>query len=124
MTVLDMFHEFRTEFPEVTQKADVEHIELWDEVNPDFAHAWFESLAGAINVEMAKDVPADRYQPIFEFLRKKYHVGNDVISTCIDVSFVENLFWRVPTRKAQPYWTALPEVFRDLYQSFHQTTPV
>lgn len=124
MTVLDMYKEFRNEFPEVTQKADVEHIQLWDEVNPDFAHAWFESLAGAINVEMTNDVPADRYLPIFEFLRKKYHIGNDVVSSCIDISFVENLFWRVSTRKAQPYWAALPNVFKELYVDFHTSTPV
>ncbi len=124
MTVLDMYQEFRNEFPEVTQKADVEHVQLWDEVNPDFAHAWFESLAGAINEEMTNDVPADRYLPIFEFLRKKYHVGNDVVSSCIDISFVENLFWRVSTRKAQPYWAALPSVFKELYVDFHSTSPV
>ena len=53
-----------------------------------------------------------------------YHVGNDVISSCIDISFVENLFWKVSTRKAQPYWTALPSVFKELYVQFHTSSPV
>lgn len=124
MTILDMYREFRSEFPEVTQKADMEHIQLWNEINPDSAHAWFESLAGAINAEMERDVPAARYQPIFEFLCKKYHAGNDVMSSCIDISFVENLFWRVPKWKARPYWVALPNAFKDLYVDFHQSSPV
>jgi len=41
---------------------DEEHIKYWDELISDFAYAWFESLAKAINQEMNKGVDAQEYK--------------------------------------------------------------
>ena len=47
MSVLDLYNECRGKFPEIAEIADVEHIRIWGEVDPEFAHLWFESLASA-----------------------------------------------------------------------------
>lgn len=69
MSVLNMYNDFRVKFPEITKKADEEHIKCWDEINPDFAYSWFESLANAINQEMNKGVDAQEYKKVFELLK-------------------------------------------------------
>ena len=40
MTLLEFYNETRQKFPEVTEKADKEHIRLWGEVDPKFAYSW------------------------------------------------------------------------------------
>jgi hypothetical protein len=122
-TVIDLYREVRRRFPEATAKADAEHRRLRFEVDPEFAVLWFESLAKALNVEMAKDVPLAKYQPLLSFLASSVPAGSAEIKECIDVSFVENLFWQVPTSKAQPYWQEMPFVLKELYIAFHRGEP-
>ncbi|MFC6635470.1 hypothetical protein [Microbulbifer taiwanensis] len=76
MTVIDIYNEFRDKFSEVTVKADEVHILEWDEVDSDLAYAWFESLAKALNLEMARGSPVDIYIPVFKFMHNKYLSGD------------------------------------------------
>tara|TARA_R100000306_G_C4359365_1_gene134484 strand:- start:890 stop:1063 length:174 start_codon:yes stop_codon:yes gene_type:complete len=57
MSVLDMYHDFRSKYPDVTKIVDFEHIRMWDEVDTDFSHSWFESLANALNSLMKNRYP-------------------------------------------------------------------
>ena len=123
MPVQEMFDEFRSKFPDITEKADAEHIPLWDKPTPQFAFEWFESLAKAINREIAHEIPVTVYQPVFEYLRLQYLMGDDAAKECIDVSFVENLFWQIKSEKVELYWQALPSLLQDLYIKFHGCAP-
>ena len=123
MSVLEIYNEFRAKFPGVTKKADEEHIRIWGEIDLKFAYSWFESLAKALNAQMIEGAPVATYKPAFEFIRSKYINGDGAIKNCIDVAFVENLFWQVPPEKAEPYWNALPDILKELYTEFHKSKP-
>ncbi|WP_434339506.1 DUF7674 family protein [Motilimonas cestriensis] len=123
MTVLDLYNDFRAEFPDITEKADLEHIRLWDEIDPEFAYSWFGSLANALNYEMTVSASVKEYKALFEFFRSSYMKSDNDVKDCIDVSFVENLFWNVPPEKAVPFWEVLPDVLKQLYIGFHGRKP-
>ncbi|QUM85559.1 hypothetical protein [Moritella sp. 28] len=123
MSILDMYNQFRDTFPEITEKADKEHIRLWSEIDPDLAYSWFESLANSLNNEMKKDVPAREYSDVFEFIRSHFMNGDKEVRNCIDVAFTENLFWQVKPENAKPYWDAFPNVLKELYVDFHARKP-
>jgi hypothetical protein len=101
MSVLEFYHLTRTQFPGVTEKADQEHIRQWDEIDPEFAYPWFESLAKALNNEMLEDVDVSKYMNLFEFISAQYQTGDEEVKDCIDVAFTENLFWEVPPLKGE-----------------------
>ncbi len=61
MPVLAFYNETRERFPELTAKADWEHIKYWGELDQEFAYSWFESLAKALNEEMSRNIPAKKY---------------------------------------------------------------
>ncbi len=124
MPVQDMYDDFRRRFSGVTELADAERVRIWDEVLPEQSFVWFESLANVITAEMAKGRPVTPYLPVFEYFRGAFLNGDDKVKECIDVSFVENLFFQVSGEKAEPYWEALPEVLKDLYVKFHGGPPV
>jgi len=123
MNVLDMYNEFRAKFPEITEKADAEHVKNWDEIDPEFAYSWFESLANAINQDMHKGVDAQVYKEVFDFLKTQYLLGDVKTKDCIDVSFTENMFWRVQPEKAKNYWLLFPDALKELYVNFHHREP-
>ncbi len=123
MSVLKLCNECREEFPDIAEKADIEHVRVWGEVDPEFAYSWFESLANALNREMLNEVDAGNYKDLFEFIRSSFLFGDEKVKDCIDVSFTENLFWKVPPSKAQMYWALLPSVLKDLYVNFHHRKP-
>lgn len=123
MSVLKMYSEFRTEFPNIATKADEIHIEFWGSLDPEYTYSWFESLAKALNREMRNGVEATTYKGVFEYFRKAYLFGGDEAKNCIDVSFTENLFWRVQPEKAIEYWSILPDLLKGLYVNFHNRTP-
>lgn len=122
-SVLDLYREVRDRFPSATEKADAEHRRLTFEVDPEYAFLWFESLAKALNLDMAKGVPFKVHQPLITFFAKALSAGSDEVKECIDVSFVENLFWQVHTEKAQLYWQGLPRSLKELYIAFHRCGP-
>ena len=123
MPVADMYNEFRAEFPEITDKADAEHVLIWGDPDPEFTYVWFESLAKALNREMAREEPVTTYLSVFEYFRSKFLAGDDEEKKCIDASFVENLFWQIKSEKAEPYWQALPGLLKELYVEFHGCAP-
>ena len=118
-----MYSEFRDKFPKLAQEVDAVHIQKWGEVTPETSFVWFESLANAINKEMSNEVEADKYKEVFEYIRRSYITGASTTKECIDVSFIENLFWGVAPIKAKPYWQLLPEVLKELYVNFHNKQP-
>jgi len=123
MSVLNFYNTIREKFPEITKKADIKHIEIWNEVDPEFAYSWFESLANALNSEMINGVNANKYKELFNYISRNFDEGNNEVKDCIDVSLVENLFWKVPKNKAKIYWKSLPFNFRTLYINFHGKEP-
>jgi len=125
MSVSELYHSFRKEFPEVTLKADKLYLDSWDGIVGDdtSAHIWFASLADALNKEMDKGVSANTYKGLFEFIQIQYLHGSIGVKECIDVSFTENLFWQVAKDKTQKYWLILPDALKELYVTFHGVKP-
>ncbi len=124
MPVPALYNETRERFPELTAKADREHIKYWGELDPEFAYSWFESLATALNAEMSRKVPARNYAGIFRHISSAYGNGDSEVQNCIDVAFTENLFWQVKGEKAGPYWELLPSNLKELYVGFHGKIPL
>lgn len=100
---LDLYNAVRSTFPEITAKADREHIRYWGELDSEFAYSWFQSLANTLNAEMCKGTNHENYSGLFIFISNNLENCTKEIHTCIDVSFTENLFWQVPGEKAAPY---------------------
>ncbi|SDS16286.1 DUF7674 family protein [Pseudomonas oryzae] len=122
--ILDLYIAVRSNFPEITAKADREHVRLWGELDAEFACSWFTSLANALNAEMCKGTNPERHAKLFAFISSSLENGSNEIHSCIDVSFTENLFWQVPAEKAAPYWQVLPEPLKDFYIGFHHRVPL
>lgn len=126
MAVLDFYYKFKEFFPEVAKKADQEYFDYWGDFENDelSAHVWFESLANALNKEMAKRVCAETYKELFEFISDQFLCGPTDVQKCIDVAFTENLFWSVESQKIEPYWQLLPDLLKTLFIDFHGRKPI
>lgn len=122
-TVVELFESARSRFPALSARADELHVRLFGEVAPSTAFSWFESLARALNEEMAKGVPARVHAPLFRFMSGSFVGSGPEVRECIDVAFVENLFWQVPSVRCRPYWQQLPEALRKPYRDFHRREP-
>lgn len=123
-TVLDLYMATRSLFPDIAEIADSIHARTWGEPKPERAHAWFESLANALNNDMKKGVSAGHHMKLLSFLSQALHDGSSETKNCIDVAFVENLFWQVPGTQAAPYWEKLPASLKALYMEFHRRAPL
>jgi hypothetical protein len=123
MDVEEMYEDFRNRYPELTKAADVRHMEIWDSVEHEAAFLWFESLAGALNAQMGIPEQRAEFVTIFKYLDMKYRTGSKEIRNCIDVSFVENLFWEVVPKNAALVWATLPKNLQQLYIEFHGRSP-
>ena len=102
-TVVDMYSAIRDRHPKLVAGTDKEHMRRWGEVSAATAYAWFESLAAFVNATMTPGIPSPDHVGLFVDLAKLYRTGSGDIRNCIDVSFVENLFWEVPSDKAAAY---------------------
>jgi hypothetical protein len=122
-SVLDLYNAVREQFPAATALADRVHVRQWGELDPAFSYSWFESLAYALNGEMSREEPYETHEPLFLFLAKALVQRGDAVHNCIDVAFVENLFWQVPAEKRACYWQRLPSSLRELYVAFHRREP-
>lgn len=120
----NLYEVVREKFPEVTGRADDEHIRLYDEIDPEMDALWFESLANALNLEMKTWAPAEQYQDLLNFFSAQYRDGSAETKRSIDVSFVENLFWQVPAERVVPYWNIMPSNLQALYINFHGHNPL
>jgi len=122
-SVLEFYNAVRRQFPQVTVRADAEYIKHWGEFDPEFAYSWFESLADALNRDMERGIDVQTHVDLLLFITFALATSKHEVIHCIDVSFVENLFWRVPKEKARPYWLRLPQPLKDLYIGFHHREP-
>jgi hypothetical protein len=123
-TVVDLYSTIRRRYPELAANADKEHVRLWGEINEELAFVWFESLAAAVNSGMGWGTPHAEHRALFMDMGAAFRTGSNEVRRCIDVSFVENLFWEVPADKVQVHWRSLPSELQDLYVSFHKRTPL
>nr|WP_316643356.1 hypothetical protein [uncultured Roseateles sp.] len=122
-TVLELYDSVRAKFPGIRESADRVHARQWGEEDSEFAYIWFESLASAINLEMSREVDFAVREPLFLYISGAFPQASDPVRQCIDVAFVENLFWQVPSAKCAPYWEQLPPLLRRLYLDFHRREP-
>jgi hypothetical protein len=123
-TAIELRDAVKGDFPEIAAQADVVHIKQWDSLDPQFAYSWFESLAKVLNAEMLSAVEYETHAPLFNFINSTLSSCGEEVFKCIDVALVENLFWRVPSAKAEPYWQGLPNPLKKLYTGFHGRTPL
>lgn len=122
-TVIDLFNAIRGEFPSIYEQADEFHVRLFGDVDPEFAYSWFESLANALNAEMSREAEARIHAPLFNYVSSLFATASPSVRNCIDVAFVENLFWQIPHVKCAPYWRQLPSPLQRLYLDFHHREP-
>jgi hypothetical protein len=123
MSVLEMYHDFRRRFPEMTQAADTRHVKIWGSVDDETAYSWFESLAGAINNQIGGAQKDTDLISVFSFFDRRLQGSDTEVKNCIDVSFVENLFWEVRPSSAISAWDAMPKSMQQLYLNFHGRPP-
>ena len=109
----------RALFPQISASADRCNNGKWEGTNS----LWFECLAQAINEDIVKEVPYSTHRRLFEFMDGAYAQGDEDVRSCVDSSFVENLFWQIASVKCAPYWAALPPRLRRLYVAFHGFEP-
>jgi hypothetical protein len=119
------FDEMHARFPMLSEKADKLYEIYWGEppAEADDFFCWFESVANALNSEMRRGTPEKQYTAVFAFILEALNTGSAEVKRRIDVSFVENLFWRVAPARALPYWKALPPALKALYIDFHKQIP-
>jgi len=122
-TAVELRDAVKSRFPVIAAQADVMHIKQWDSLDPQFAYSWFESLAKALNAEMLVSVDYKTHAPLFNFISTLLSACSKEVFTCIDVAFVENLFWQVSGAKAMFYWQDLPDPLKELYIGFHGRPP-
>ena len=121
--VIDLYNAVRAKFPAIREKADRIHVRQWGEIDPEFAYSWFESLAYALNGEMSSKVDCQVHEPLLTYISSVLPSASEPVYRCIDVAFVENLFWQVPSIMCAPYWERLPLPLRELYLGFHHREP-
>lgn len=122
-TVLDLFLVIRADFPAISARADQLHAQDWGERAYDEPYSWFESLADVANAAMKQGGAGADWQALMADVEARFLAGTDEIKQCIDVAFVENLFWQVPVQQAGPWWRALPAALKGLYLGFHGRSP-
>ncbi len=122
-TVLELHQAVKAKFPLLCRMADEMHLRRWGEFDPELSYAWFESLAQALNREMSRQIDARVHRPLLSYLSGVLPSASEPVRQCIDVAFVENLFWQVPQAKCRPYWECLPPRLRALYLDFHRREP-
>jgi hypothetical protein len=118
MTLVELYLEIRSRFPELASKADEQHKRLWGPPKEEDPYMWFESLAKAINTEMETDVEVAKFTALLRLLDSSLEAGTEELRSCIDVGFMENLFWQVASKKAEPYWAATPDRLKKFYIAF------
>ena len=124
MGLADLYRAIRACFPELADKADAQHQRLCGSLDAEDPFLWFESLAKALNSEMDAEVDATKYLPLLQMLGNAIDTGTEELIGCIDVGFMENLFWQVASKKAQPYWDLTPDRLKRFYVAFFGYSPV
>ena len=123
-TILDFHQAIQQRFPELASAADQDFSDRWGAWDPCFAYSWFECLSRVVNGRMLQDAAPASLLPLFSFISAVLQDSSDEVADCIDVAFVENLFWQVPGPQALGFWAVLPPALRQLYLDFHHRAPV
>lgn len=123
MFLEDLKAQVHDKFPQIASAADRRYAMHWGDYPPEGTYSWFESLANALNDEMRDCVSAAVHLPLMRLLEGTLDSSEEVYG-CLDVAFVENLFWQVGGERAAPYWELMPNRFRELYLRFHSRPPV
>lgn len=122
-SLLILYQAFKSNFTDLAQRADQRHLRMWDNIDGS-VYCWFESLAEEMNADMRARQQHQTHRAIFEFFRQQFMLGDESVKNCIEVAWLEHLFWQVPAKLAASDWNALPSVFKQLYISFHQRSPI
>ena len=123
-SILHFYIQTRERIPSIVEKTNKEHLRAgWDLEDDEHAYMWFHSLADMLNEEMRKQMSVEVAGIVFDFMSDQFLIGTADVRNCIDVSFVENLFWEVPPQKARIYWLRMPDLLRKLYLGFHSKPP-
>jgi hypothetical protein len=122
-SVQEFFAVVRERFPAIVARADGIHVDRLNDEEFKLLFLWFENLAEALNEDMRTGVPYRIHAALFSFLAQSYTNGAGKIREYIDVAIVENLFWKVASDKAQPWWQEMPAVLKQLYVGFHSRPP-
>jgi hypothetical protein len=120
--IVQFYCETRNRFPNILAETDKVHLQTWD-MDDEWAYMWFHSLADMLNANMRKKARLEDAGSIFDYMRDRFMIGFGEVRNCIDVSFVENLFWQVSPDRASPYWARMPDLLKELYLGFHSKPP-
>jgi hypothetical protein len=120
--IAQFYRETRDRFPSILAETDKLHLQTWD-MDDEWAYMWFHSLADMLNANMRKNASLDIAGSIFDYMRDRFMTGCGEVRNCIDVSFVENLFWQVTPDRSGPYWARMPDLLKRLYLGFHSKPP-
>jgi hypothetical protein len=120
--IAQFYRETRDRFPSILAETDKLHLQTWD-MDDEWAYMWFHSLADMLNANMRKNASLDIAGSIFGYMRDRFMTGCGEVRNCIDVSFVENLFWQVTPDRSGPYWARMPDLLKRLYLGFHSKPP-
>ena len=120
--IAQFYRETRDRFPSILVETDKLHLQTWD-MDDEWAYMWFHSLADMLNANMRKNASLDIAGSIFDYMRDRFMTGCGEVRNCIDVSFVENLFWQVTPDRSGPYWARMPDLLKRLYLGFHSKPP-
>ena len=116
--------EIKSQFPEISAKAEKEYLSFWGDVGPDFySYTWFEALARVINFQMNKGAQPEEFKLLFSSISTGFLSGAEDVKKAIDVAFVENLFWSVSSKASELHWNHFPDVLKKLYLDFHGKRP-
>lgn len=123
-SLYDLYDEIRIAFPDSFEDVDRRHVEQWGSLSADSTYVWFESLANSLNADMNQGLRSERFSQVASFMASAWGRASPEIHDCIDVAFVENLFWQVVPSKAERCWAELPTSLKELYIAFHGRTPL
>jgi len=124
-TNASFFRAARRAFPSLAGKADRHFLKYWNEQpSEENAYSWFASVANALNQDMRRSACPSECAEFFKFVAHSFCSASGEVKRCIDVSFVENLFWQVSPAKSAAYWRALPPSLQALYVGFHHKPPL
>jgi hypothetical protein len=120
--LVQFYRQTRHRFPTILGEVDKVHVRDWEVADED-AYMWFKCLADMLNANMRRNARLDDAGSIFDYMRDRFIAGCGEVRNCIDVSFVENLFWRVSPDRSRPYWARMPDLLKELYVGFHSEPP-
>jgi hypothetical protein len=120
--IVQFYRETRDRFPNILAETDKVHLQTWD-MDDEWAYMWFHSLADMLNANMRKNARLEDAGAVFDHMRDQFMIGCGEVRNCIDVTFVENLYWQVSPDHARPYWARMPDLLKKLYLGFHSKAP-